>query len=42
MYAVWIYNHWEWLAFGLIGALMLATLLVAWRGTQHDRELMGS
>jgi len=40
--AVWIYNHWEWLAFGLIGALMVATLLVAWRGTQHDRELVGS
>ena len=40
--AVWIYNHWEWLGFSLIGALMVATLGVAWRGTQSDRELLGS
>ncbi|MDP3675034.1 MAG: MFS transporter [Novosphingobium sp.] len=40
--AVWIYNHWEWLAFGIIAALMAATLLVAWRGTQHDDELLGT
>ena len=39
--AVWIYNHWEWLAFGIIAALMAATLLVAWRGTQRDAELLG-
>ena len=39
--AVWIYNHWEWLAFAIIAALMLATLLVGWRGTQRDEELVG-
>ena len=38
--AVWIYNHWEWLAFAIIGALMVATLLVGWRGTQRDEELV--
>ncbi|MCA1661087.1 MAG: MFS transporter [Novosphingobium sp.] len=38
--AVWIYNHWERVAFGLIAALMLATLLVAWRATQSDSELL--
>ena len=38
--AVWIYNHWERIAFSLIAALMMATLLVAWRGTQHDSELL--
>ena len=39
--AVWIYNHWEGVAFGIVAALMVATLLVAWRGTQSDRELTG-
>ena len=39
--AVWIYNHWEWLAFAIIAALMFATLLVAWKGTQSDAELVG-
>ncbi len=39
--AVWIYNHWEWLAFAIIAALMTATLLVGWRGTQRDEELVG-
>lgn len=39
--AVWMYNHWEWLAFGIIATLMAATLLVAWRGTQSDAELLG-
>ena len=34
-------NHWEWLAFGIIAALMVATLLAAWRGTQRDEELLG-
>jgi hypothetical protein len=38
--AVWIYNHWERIAFSLIAALMLATLLVAWRATQPDSELL--
>ena len=38
--AVWIYNHWERIAFSLIAALMLATLLVAWRATQSDSELL--
>ena len=40
--AVWIYNHWEWLAFSIVAALMLATLTVAWRWTQRDEELVGS
>ena len=40
--AVWIYNHWEWLAFSIVAALMLATLIVAWRWTQRDEELVGS
>jgi len=39
--AVWIYNHQQWIAFALIAALMLATLLVAWNGTQRDEELVG-
>jgi len=39
--AVWIYNHQQWIAFGLIAALMVATLLVAWNGTQRDEELVG-
>lgn len=38
--AVWLYNHWEWLAFGIVAALMVATLAVAWRGTQPDSELV--
>ncbi len=38
--AVWIYNHWEWLAFSIIAALMLVTLTVAWRGTQRDEDLL--
>jgi MFS family permease len=38
--AVWVYNHWEWLAFTILCALMLVTLLVAWRGTQPDEELL--
>jgi len=40
--AVWIYNHHEWLAFGFMGVLMAATLVVAWRGTQRDSELVGN
>ena len=40
--AVWIYNHWEWLAFSIIAALMLVTLMVAWRGTQRDEDLLGA
>jgi hypothetical protein len=39
--AVWIYNHWEWLAFSSMGALMVGTLAVAWRGTQPDQVLTG-
>ena len=39
--AVWLYNHWEWLAFSIVAALMLVTLTVAWRGTQRDEELLG-
>ncbi|WP_230207094.1 MFS transporter [Novosphingobium sp. Gsoil 351] len=39
--AVWIYNHWEFVAFGIIAALMLATLAVAWKGTQRDADLVG-
>jgi hypothetical protein len=38
--AVWLYNPWEWLAFGIVAALMVATLAVAWRGTQPDSELV--
>ena len=38
--AVWLYNHWEWLAFGIVAALMVATLAVAWRGTQPDSQLV--
>ena len=38
--AVWIYNHWEGIAFGLIAALMIATSAVAWRFTQRDSELL--
>jgi len=37
--AVWIYNHEERVAFTLIGALMLATLAVAWR-TERDADLV--
>ena len=40
--AVWIYNHWEWLAFSIVAALMVATLIVAWRWTQRDEVLVGS
>ena len=40
--AVWIYNHWEWLAFSIVATLMLATLTVAWRATQRDEDLVGS
>lgn len=39
---VWIYNHWEWLAFSIVAALMVVTLIVAWRGTQRDEELVGA
>ena len=39
--AVLIYNHFEWLAFGIIAMLMVATLVVAWRGTQRDEEFVG-
>jgi hypothetical protein len=38
--AVWLYNHWEWLAFSILCTLMLATLLVGWRGTRPDEELI--
>lgn len=40
--AVWIYNHQEGIAFSIIAALLVAALLVAWRGTQADQELVGS
>ena len=39
--AVWLYNHWEWLAFSIIAALMLVTATVAWRGTQRDEDFLG-
>lgn len=39
--AVWLYNHWEWLAFSIIAALMLVTAAVAWRGTQRDEDFLG-
>ena len=38
--AVWLYNHWEWLAFSILCTLMVATLLVAWRRTRSDDELI--
>ena len=39
--AVWLYNHWEWLAFSIIAALMLVTAAVAWHGTQRDEDFLG-
>ncbi|QIQ88208.1 MAG: MFS transporter [Erythrobacter sp.] len=39
---VWLYNHSDWLGFGLIVALCLGVLVHGWFALQSDRDLTGA
>ncbi|MEQ8826233.1 MAG: hypothetical protein RIC82_00450, partial [Parvibaculum sp.] len=39
---VWLYNHSDWLGFGLIVALCLGVLMHGWFALQSDRDLTGA
>jgi hypothetical protein len=39
---VWLYNHSDWLGFGLIVALCLGVLVHGWFALQSDRHLTGA